>query len=390
METVEPFFLKKRDIPQQLGTIQLCEACEQVSGPETMIGAQQIKGLWRLYPASVTAREKIIAEGVILDGLHYDVYAKNPFQVNGPNGFRIPVTKLWISDIPLSIAEKDIETMLNRIGAKLQSRLVFERARYSYGALARFLTGRRYVFITIPDDPLPKEASVGFLTCKLYYKEQPRDVDPDDLKCKNCLQTGHLSKQCVNLVVCLDCKLEGHKRGQCDLFRATNDDAMKSDNEMVTNDNENNENKTNMNENVNKTNAEKETKENAQVFQIATSNNFDILEPKEQTNGSDDDGDDEDDETDNGNKHDGSESESAASRRTKRTPKSRKARLRFTTPRKSSMTDAGSDSVSSLAGSMKGDFLTRARSLTPSKRSRENGNSPTDNNNKQLKIGDEV
>ena len=55
------FFLLRRDLPLndsfKYDTLEICLAAEKVSGTETILGAQEIRGLWRVYPITRTARE---------------------------------------------------------------------------------------------------------------------------------------------------------------------------------------------------------------------------------------------------------------------------------------------------------------------------------------------
>ena len=39
------------------------------------------------------------------------VYDNNPFIVRGGSGEEVPVTKVWISDIPISFEGKDIDSI---------------------------------------------------------------------------------------------------------------------------------------------------------------------------------------------------------------------------------------------------------------------------------------
>ena len=71
------------------------------------------------------------------------------------------------------------------------------------------------IIISNPTEHLPTEEYVAGIKCYLYYKGQPKVDKP--MKCKNCLQIGHLAATCENDVVCLDCGVSGHKRGQCGL-----------------------------------------------------------------------------------------------------------------------------------------------------------------------------
>ena len=47
-------------------TLEICLAAEKVSGTETILGAQEIRGLWRVYPLTRTARNKLLIENLTL------------------------------------------------------------------------------------------------------------------------------------------------------------------------------------------------------------------------------------------------------------------------------------------------------------------------------------
>ena len=123
--TVEPVFLLRRELPPDSGsrfdTLEICLAAERVSGSETILGAQEIRGLWRLYPLSRKARNDLLINGLTLRQKTVLVHDKNPFILKGGDGQEIPVTKVWISDIPISVDGKDIETALVRLGCTLSS-----------------------------------------------------------------------------------------------------------------------------------------------------------------------------------------------------------------------------------------------------------------------------
>ena len=215
-KTSEPVFILKKDMPFEVDTIAMCSAVEKVTGPETIIGAQEINGLWRIYPCNQQAREKVVLEGFTLKGVHLFVRSKNPYVVR-ENGYEVPATKLWISDVPISVSDDDIYTMLGRYAVQTRSVLFNECARdKETNKLSRFLTGRRYIFITLPQEHLPRETKIGMINCKLYYKEQPKFSKP--LKCSKCLTTGdHTAQDCPNDYVCWGCGESGHRRGQCQI-----------------------------------------------------------------------------------------------------------------------------------------------------------------------------
>ena len=213
---VEPVFLLRRDLPSGDGsrydTLELCLAAERVSGAETILGAQEIRGLWRVYPLTRTARNMLLIDGITLRQHTVQVHDKNPFILRGGSGEEMPVTKVWISDIPISCDGKDIETALVRLGCVLRSSLINEKIRNKERKLTRFLTGRRFVFVNTPEKPLERTAKIGGFTARLYHKEQPK-VDPQQTLCSRCLERGHRVSACPNNIRCRECRQEDHKRG---------------------------------------------------------------------------------------------------------------------------------------------------------------------------------
>ena len=225
---VEPVFFLVRDVPvssdSRLDTLEVCLAAERVSGRETVFGAQEIKGMWRIYPLSRESREKLLIEGISLRGHAVTLHNKNPFIVRG--GTESPAVKVWISDIPLSVANEDIEGSLIRLGCVIRSSIILEKSRNKDGKLTRFCTGRRFVFISTPSEPLDRTLKVGSFTARIYHFGQPKR-DVKDITCNRCLQKGHYANQCPSdEIVCSVCNRAGHKRGspQCVLSQDVNID----------------------------------------------------------------------------------------------------------------------------------------------------------------------
>lgn len=213
---VEPVFLLRRELPPENGTrydtLEVCLAAEKVSGSETVLGAQEIRGLWRVYPLTRAARSALLIEGIALRQHTVQVHDKNPFILRGQDGVEVPATKLWLSDIPISIASEDIESALNRLGVVARSSLMQERTRNRDGKLTRFLTGRRFIFIGVPEKPLERAVRIGPILARLYYKEQPKPARRETV-CSRCLQKGHTVGACENDITCRECMQSGHRRG---------------------------------------------------------------------------------------------------------------------------------------------------------------------------------
>ena len=124
----------------------------------------------------------------------------------------VQTTKLIIGNLPISYSNDESERKLVQLGCEPQSKQMMERDRDERGSLTRWLTGRRSVYIRIPDRALPEKISIGSATATLYHREQKNK--PENSTCSRCFTKGHLASSCTNDIVCRTCKQPGHKSGQ--------------------------------------------------------------------------------------------------------------------------------------------------------------------------------
>ena len=225
LQIEEPVFVKYVDIPEdEITTYELCKLCEDVTGPGTFEGAQLMKGgLWRLYPKTREARATLLASGLSIKGVAVPLFNKNPFLLYDTAGEEVPSTRLVISNVPLSAANGDISHAIEAQGVTLLSKMRYELGRDQSKKLTRFKTGRRFIHVAIPENPLPRHMKIGIFKAEIYHREQRQAVTVNQ-ECYNCLEKGHRAAACTNAVRCRDCKREGHKSGDpaCDwLERAT-------------------------------------------------------------------------------------------------------------------------------------------------------------------------
>ena len=212
-KTPLPVFVKSERLPNDISVYDICSAAEKVSGPITIDGAICISGLWRISPLYEASRIKLLASGINIRGRNVQLENINPFTMR--SGDESSGTKLFIGNLPFSYSTEAIKNHLRVAGITLRSEVVWERARGPDGSLSDWKTGRRMVWINIPQRPLNKYLKMGNgFSATLYHKEMKQVA-----KCHKCLEVGHIAKNCDREVVCITCKKPGHRRGDpvCDL-----------------------------------------------------------------------------------------------------------------------------------------------------------------------------
>ena len=63
---------------ERYSTLEICLTAKRVCEKETILRAQDIWGLWKIYPLSCLARSQLLIEGLNLRGQALSQYDKNP------------------------------------------------------------------------------------------------------------------------------------------------------------------------------------------------------------------------------------------------------------------------------------------------------------------------
>jgi len=215
-----PVFCKARDVGN-VSSVDLCQAMAAVVGKERVLGAQKIRGVWRLYISSEEARVELIAQGLEINAVSVVLYPENPYSQR--SGEKKETIKITVKDIPLSYSNDEVESLLKSLGAKLEGSVQYSKARDSKGKLTDFLNGDRFVFADkqhLLAHPLKRFAICGLFECRIFHGGQV-----DDRVCSNCQKTGHTYRNCQLPEACMVCKEANHTAGSpvCSYYEGNGD-----------------------------------------------------------------------------------------------------------------------------------------------------------------------
>ncbi len=190
-----PIFFKNKDYESQISTLgqipdltpySVCKAVERSVGNGTIDGAQNIRGIWRLYiKTSATRAQLLVNRNLRINDVSVLLYDQNPMTTNQqtPENNREKVT---IKDLPLSVSNTGIVKLLEMKNVKLVTPIRESRERDPDGKLTNFKNGDRYVYCEGPiHPPLARAAHIAGLQCRIFHNGQ------FDNKCKACGATGH-------------------------------------------------------------------------------------------------------------------------------------------------------------------------------------------------------
>ena len=178
---VTPLFVKASTLAPPKGTnlngLDICYALENVSGKGTVDCVQRMGDLFRVYAKTDQAKEDLLIKGFSFNNISVSLLARNPFQVKDQ---KVRSTKLFIGGVPMSVADSEVERALLDENLKLLSDLKYETYRDNDGKWTHFKTGRRFVFIEIPELNLKPFLQIGLWRANLFYKEQIRPKKSDN------------------------------------------------------------------------------------------------------------------------------------------------------------------------------------------------------------------
>ena len=169
LPSVPACFFMMRDIDRSISGYNICRALESIAGDGNIVGGGVIRGTFRIYPKTTKARNLLMLHGVTIGAVHVNIIDKNPNLVSDTTK---PSEKLIIGNIPLSLATEEIHKAINALGVSFRSNWFDERYRNDKNELSLFKTGRRFIYIDQPRNPLPKSLKIGNFEASIYHKSQ--------------------------------------------------------------------------------------------------------------------------------------------------------------------------------------------------------------------------
>ena len=146
----------------------LCLACELVTGPGTVVGAERNRGLWLIYLKSQSAKDALIIEGISYQQRTVTIHARDPFASRGPS------TKFTISGLRINSSDSEILDYLKTVGVNFRSNIIDECYKDKKGNVTKFKTGRRFFFADLPKINLPETVKLSSGPIGLFYRGQIR------------------------------------------------------------------------------------------------------------------------------------------------------------------------------------------------------------------------
>ena len=157
---------------------EICRALQDVTGETDSISCvQKCEGLWRITPKHKAARLKILQTGLVIRGHYISVLSKSPYLLNGTETIR-----LNISNIPYEIPDSDITEALKQLGVKFGHGIQYEFYKDEKKNFTKIKTGRRYVNMAKPSQPLPEMVKIAdkYRAYLNYNRKDTHATPPSD------------------------------------------------------------------------------------------------------------------------------------------------------------------------------------------------------------------
>ena len=168
-------FLINREVRQSVDDpirgLEIGLAIEELCGDGSCTAVQRWMGSWRLYTKNRTARNKIVLSGLTIRGAIVTPHLKNPLTIEQNS------VKVIFGKVPFSVAGSAFASAIKAAGATALSEVKDEQYRDNQGKLSSIKTGRRFIYIASPSNPLPDIIDVAGFKATIFYKGRKNAVN---------------------------------------------------------------------------------------------------------------------------------------------------------------------------------------------------------------------
>ena len=180
-KTAKPVFVKAENLPNKTSAVDLLDTIIAVTGRGTIAAAWKQSGTWLIYPWTEAARARMVTSMYTIQGKQFELDGSDPSHIPAVGEF-VPRTKLIVNNLPLEISNPDVGKALKEAGFVLRSPVKHDIIKTKSGD--ELMSGKRFVYIDLPQTKINKYLKIGKLTAFLFYKEM------EDAKstCRQCLQ----------------------------------------------------------------------------------------------------------------------------------------------------------------------------------------------------------
>ena len=184
--TVEPLFIRESDMPTaDFEPYTVARAVIRVVKKDNVDGVQRIGQLWRIYLKTAVSRLELLARrSLLIQGSSMPLYEQNPFKTRqlSPDDIK---DKLTIKNLPLSVSNKEVASMLADKGVVLSSYVKYALMRDEHGGLTSIKNGDRFVYCKPFTPSLPRQQKICGFPCLILHHGKSSN------ECKSCNTQGH-------------------------------------------------------------------------------------------------------------------------------------------------------------------------------------------------------
>ena len=154
----KPVFIRQDALPyteERPFETDLCEACERVTGIDSIFACQKAFGSYRIHAINEQKRALLITNGIEYKGIRIFPQPTNPNRTWTYNGVVVQTEDLIISAAPLSLSEQSILESVQKAGYTVLSDIKLDCHRNKEKKVTRFKNGNRSMKIVRPTAVLP-------------------------------------------------------------------------------------------------------------------------------------------------------------------------------------------------------------------------------------------